>query len=244
MVNKTRIRNEVDVYSYSNPEYHRVLKKNASFMIRNNVQLRDICWNETAKQVPDVCSEPGFLQQACARFPLLMAKVVRLRLMPVRKLLDDPQLKTLKVVYLIRDPRGTLSSRAKSWGCTNRDCIDAAQLCRDLSDDVDSFDVLNAQYPGRLLSVRYETLAGAPLTAYERIFTFARLSFPPLIRNAIANHTSVNGGDAFSTWRKADDVDRWKTTTNKTRIRQIQTACRGLLTRLGYPIYWETLDDV
>ena len=206
-------------------------------MIRNNIQLRDICCNETTKVVLDVCSEPTFLQQACSRFPMLMAKVVRLRLMPVKKLLDDPHLAKMKVIYLIRDPRGTLSSRAKSWGCTNRDCIDAGQLCRDLSDDINAFDILSKQYPDRLLSVKYETLARIPLSAYKQIFTFAELSFPPLIANTILNHTSVNQGDAFSTFRRSEDVDRWKTTLNKTRIAQIQTACRTLLNRLGYPIF-------
>ena len=207
-------------------------------MTLNNVQLRDFCWDDNAKVESDICSEPNFLQQACARFTTIMAKIVRLRLMPVKKLLDDPQFKKMKVVYLIRDPRGTLNSREKSFGCTNRDCIDPKQLCQDLSDDIDAFDLLNAQYPDRLLFVKYESLTSTPVPAYRKIFKFAELSIPPFIIKSIRDHTSENNADAFSTYRKKEDVDRWKTTLNKTRLQRIETACRSLLNRLDYPILW------
>ena len=134
--------------SYSNPEYHRLLKVYAPFLVRNNIQLPSTCFVESNKEY---CAEPAFLREACNRFPFITAKIVRLRLIEVKKLLDDEELSRMKVIYLVRDPRGTLSSRKTSFGnnCRFRkDCSDPTHLCDDLNNDLDAFDILDKSYPG------------------------------------------------------------------------------------------------
>lgn len=61
------------------------------------------------------CFEPRFLEPFCRLFPLQSMKVVRLRAALAPMLLDEPSL-NVKVVLLVRDPRGTMQSRRhRDW---------------------------------------------------------------------------------------------------------------------------------
>lgn len=61
------------------------------------------------------CFEQKFLEPFCKLFPLQSVKVVRLRAALAPVLLDDASL-NVKVVLLVRDPRGTMQSRRhRDW---------------------------------------------------------------------------------------------------------------------------------
>ncbi len=61
-----------------------------------------------------------------------------------------------RVLLLVRDPRGTMSSRSE-WGFCRRnprDCYSAGALCRDLSDDYHAVEELSRRFPGRVRAIR------------------------------------------------------------------------------------------
>ena len=56
----------------------------------------------------------------------------------------------MRVLLLVRDPRGTVESRKHRAFCPgNPDCQDPARLCQDLQSDYQAFQRLSASYPGR-----------------------------------------------------------------------------------------------
>ena len=222
--------------SYSNADYRRSIKKNTEPLIGRNVQLRAICNNFTQSSI---CTEPEFLQNACIRFPVILAKVVRLRLMSTIKLLNDPSLNHLQIVYLVRDPRGTINSRfgVIDWCGKSEDCIDPRKLCGDISNDLEAFALLAASFPGRLSLLKYETLANRPYETFQQIFNFIDLPFLAPINKTIADHTSRNKVGSGSTHRYSfTRSDLWKRKLNRTKIAEIQKACTGVHEKLGQPL--------
>ena len=99
------------------------------------------------------CWRPDFLNRFCASFPLQSIKTVRLRLNLTSSLVSTPDL-NVRVLLLVRDPRGSLESRRHRQFCSQgRDCYDQTRLCRDLSSDYLSYRELSRQFPGRYKSV-------------------------------------------------------------------------------------------
>lgn len=56
----------------------------------------------------------------------------------------------MRVVYLVRDPRGTMSSRYRAnWCMKSSDCGSYVSLCADLIDDYAAALRLKRDYPSR-----------------------------------------------------------------------------------------------
>ena len=98
--------------SYSNPYYNDVVSNE----LEQFAGLNGLMWDSCAKTDNRfTCSEPDYLARACQRFPTVVAKIVRLRLNLTRNLLENPQFRRLKIVFLVRDPRATMLSRPASF---------------------------------------------------------------------------------------------------------------------------------
>ena len=79
------------------------------FLMRMNFRLWKSC---TASNFTEGCFDPGLVKKFCKMFPIRMIKTVRLRVKYLEELLEHPILK-LKVIILIRDPRGVMRSRSQ-----------------------------------------------------------------------------------------------------------------------------------
>ena len=85
----------------------------------------------------------------CLQFPYQTMKTVRLRLNLTQRLVENPEL-NVKVVLLVRDPRGTLESRGHcTWCSGHQDCVDPARLCQDLESDFHAYQSLSSLFPDR-----------------------------------------------------------------------------------------------
>ena len=149
-------------------------------------------------------------------------------------MLENPQFKHLKIIYLIRDPRGTMNSRIQShFGCTS--CKDPVKMCSNFKSDLDAFDILSKEFPGRLLLIKYESVAEQPHETFQQLFEFADLPVFSSIMQEITNHTTQNEDGFWSTHRKSSErVDLWKKTLSKRMTNTIQNYCSSVLKRLGY----------
>ena len=126
------------------------VKKDSSFLMMNNA-LSGSC--SLADQEPH-CWDPNFLDRFCAKFPFQTMKTVRLRLNLTQALVETPEL-SVRVVLLVRDPRGSLESRKhRSWCSGHPDCEDPARLCQDLESDYHAYQVLSTQFPGKYQLVK------------------------------------------------------------------------------------------
>ena len=78
------------------------------FLMRHNSRIWKSCQNLLPSEV--ACFLPEFHAATCPMFPIRLIKTVRLRVPSIEELLQDRDL-NLKVIVLVRDPRGLLPLR-------------------------------------------------------------------------------------------------------------------------------------
>ena len=88
-------------------------------MFSRNVNLWKVC---TPVKLA-LCYDAQFLSQLCPKFPIQIIKTVRLPMQNLADLLmysDDDR--DVRVIFLVRDPRGTMSSRKNMKWCNKPAC--------------------------------------------------------------------------------------------------------------------------
>ena len=114
--------------------------------LSHNERLWSHCYGSSRKH----CYNPEFLSQFCSVFPFQSLKTVRLRLNLTRQIIEDTNL-NVQVLYLVRDPRGTLQSRKHRVWCPGEpDCDQPENLCSDLVKDYYAAQELMKQHPKRI----------------------------------------------------------------------------------------------
>ena len=139
---------DIEYIKYISYTYHDSLLRN--FRLWNT--CKTLCPGCNDGLVSRECSILSFYNSTCPKFPIRLIKTVRFRMEDSEKLLLDPDIgKSLKIILLVRDPRGVMKSRssqAKSW-CNFAECSDPDILCKNLQNDVSAAFRLAARYPGK-----------------------------------------------------------------------------------------------
>ncbi|KAJ9586657.1 hypothetical protein L9F63_019759, partial [Diploptera punctata] len=197
-------------------------------------QLNTRLWKQ-CEQHPALCWAPEFLNPFCRLFPFQSIKVVRLRLSLVEELLEDPNL-DVRVLLLVRDPRGTLQSRKHhQWCLRSPDCYEAIRLCTDLVADYSAAVRFSIKYPHRFRAVRYEDLSVEPYKSVRDILHILGLSFHPDIRLFLDTHTKVHVDGVLSTYRNSKSAPfHWRQDLTFSEVRAIQRVCAPAMHYWGY----------
>lgn len=133
-------------------------RKNNQFMFRYNFRLWNVC--ESLLRESAACFAPELYYSACSVFPIRLIKSVWLRVQETEKLLMNSEFrKTLKIVVLVRDPRGVLNSRLTKRWCKQPRCHDPMMVCEDLQSDVSAAFKLKKKYPGKFHTVTYTLIS-------------------------------------------------------------------------------------
>ena len=125
------------------------------YIFQHNFRFWNVCENiakrtSTKKDVRP-CYSPDIYSKMCQMLPIRLMKTVRLPVNETRKLFLDPQLKdSLKIIVLIRDPRGVIHSRSSMEWCTRKDCNDPFTVCKNLESDILAAYQLKKEFPGAL----------------------------------------------------------------------------------------------
>ncbi|CAG9858453.1 unnamed protein product [Phyllotreta striolata] len=200
------------------------------YLFTHNTRLWDQC-----EQFPSYCWNPNFLSQFCKLFPFQSMKSVRLSLDLAENLLEDSSL-NVKVILLIRDPRGTLQSRKhRDWCPGNPDCDQPLNLCSDMVSDYLAAGKLKKKYSDRFRALRYEDLSLNPYEIVQELFSFLGLHFHNSVKQFLNSHTRVNIGGVSSTFRDSKSAPfHWKTDLNYTEIQAIEEVCEDAMKLWGY----------
>uniref|UniRef100_H2L485 Sulfotransferase n=1 Tax=Oryzias latipes TaxID=8090 RepID=H2L485_ORYLA len=181
-------------------------------------------------------------------------KTVRIpQISDLRALIEDPKL-NLKVVQLVRDPRGILASRIETfrdtyrlwrlWRATGRrpHNLDLSQIntvCEDFLQSVSTGLARPRWLKGRYMLLRYEDLARFPLQKTRELYTFLGLVLESSVVDWIINNT--RGSNDLSTRQKfttvrdsAANAENWRVKLSFDLVVYTQTACKPLLGLLGY----------
>ncbi|XP_046403349.1 carbohydrate sulfotransferase 5-like [Ischnura elegans] len=219
-----------------------------NFLMTHNTRLWDSCGPSH-----ELCWDPSFLSRACRIYPFQSMKVVRLRLRLASRLLEDKSL-NVRMVLLVRDPRGTMQSRRhREWCPPSPDCSDPRHLCADLVEDYWTAVELLKEYPDKFRVLRYEELSLNPTAMTEDLFEFFGLAqeaeeksgAPPEEKNSpplhpfivqfLETHTKADQGGVSSTHRDSRSAPfRWRKELTLSEIATIQTSCKEAMHLWGY----------
>lgn len=184
------------------------------------------------KMYPQFCFDPNVLNPLCHLFPFQSMKLVRLRAELSEELLLDTSL-NIKIVLLIRDPRGTMLSRQHEKWCMESECGNATMMCEDMVSDFKAAKMLYKKYAHRFKAIRYEELE--PFEMTKEIFKFYGLPFHAKIKKFLNTHTKRDIGNTFSTFRDSKKTPlKWMRDLNLDEIKRIQLECTEAMLLWGY----------
>ncbi|CAN8021909.1 unnamed protein product [Ixodes persulcatus] len=192
----------------------------------------------------DVCFDAAIMSQFCQMCTRQVMKVIRLSLRQVRKWINaNTDIGgTVKVVHLVRDPRGIWSSRLRRSACQySSGCRRIEALCKRMREDLDEFEDLKEAFPDQFVQVRYEDVALEPTKRVRLLFDQLRLTFTEQVSQFIRTHTrhdlTRKPRAAFSTKRNsAKAAFRWTRRLNYSQAASVQNACPDVFRRLGYRV--------
>ncbi|XP_026725854.1 carbohydrate sulfotransferase 3 [Trichoplusia ni] len=214
---------------YTDKDYYEYGKKRIN-QFSHNTRLWDHC-----KYKRELCYDSEFTSRLCRLFPFMIMKVLRVRLRLIQSLLDDKEL-NLKVLLLIRDPRGVMESRRhRSWCPPSPDCWNPSLVCADMISDYVAAGRLLQQYPDKLMVLRYEELALKPNVTAHRILKFLKVDNTPQMSEFLQTHTNVEVAGVSSTFRVSREVPfRWKYILDFDYVEKVQMACKEAMLLWGY----------
>jgi hypothetical protein len=105
-------------------------------------------WNTCQNLLPAkaACFLPLFFKTVCPLFPVRIIKTVRMRVMETEAFLKDVRMPNVKVVVLMRDPRGVMNSRATMDWCANDMCANPEVVCKHMEQDIAAAYALRKRY--------------------------------------------------------------------------------------------------
>ena len=194
------------------------------------------------------------LERKCKSSPIIAVKEISLAMLSsVMALLR----KGVKVLHLIRDPRGILSSMKEILNLKGETDITVhiSSLCVRLRKQIKTWKrFVKENYSGYKL-IRYEDVALSTLAETNKIYDFIGLRVPKQVKEWILRSTTLkrplssnqkNVGllqSSFSTHRNARSVSsHWRYRLTWTEVILIQRKCGDVLKHLGYKLYDNAYD--
>lgn len=195
------------------------------------------------------------VQEACKTYSHVVLKEVRFfNLKTLYPLLRDPSL-NLRIIHLVRDPRGVFNSRLRQTADlyadsnvimegmqekpdSDREYIVMGEICRSQAEIYQmATNRSTGDLDGRYLMVRYEDMVNDPIIKAGQMYQFANLPFTPTLKKWIYNMTHGKGqGDSFIiTSRDARNVSRaWRNNLPFKTIQNVQNICAEAMDVFGY----------
>ncbi|XP_058126700.1 carbohydrate sulfotransferase 5-like [Anopheles ziemanni] len=216
--------------NYNEMENYLDFGRTHNYLFSHNTRL----WQQCLR-FPQFCYDPKFLGPFCQLFPLQSMKVVRLRAALVEPLLEDESL-NVRVVLLIRDPRGSLQSRRhRVWCPDHPDCYDPVTVCDDMQRDYEAAIHLSERFPKRFLVIRYEDLSLDTYGKTKEILDFYGLPFHPEVKAFLDTHTTQDIGGVSSTYRDSKSAPfHWTKELTFDYVQKVQESCVSAMRNWGY----------
>ena len=166
----------------------------------------------------------------------VMLKVIRLHMDYVDQLLSDDT--DLRVIHLVRDPRGLVDAWKRMAGSTTAMQLNGKLICRRMMTDCQIRRRLELKYPGRILLLRYEDLVTSTDEVLDRVYRgLLELALPSDVVDVINEQVHASSFDGPYGTRRTNGTataTRWRRTVNGSLLHYINDACRPLLDELDY----------
>ena len=152
----------------------------------------------------------------------------------------DPE---VKVVHLIRDPRGMFSSQQAVGVLRKKSLEEESKLqCHQIYKDIMKSIELNAKFSNRILTVRYEDIAENPIASAEEMYKFVGLPMTDVDRSYIYNITNGSEDSCAEQFvcRKKNSTNaayKWRSKVSYDSIQVIDRNCVNVYDMMGFLPY-------
>ena len=194
------------------------------------------------------------LTSICRTRPHTVIKTIRMAHWENLDFLTESWHTSFKVIHLVRDPRGIISSRV-SWlleklpreeNSTSRESaairfavakyirIIAVNLCQQMASDIKDW-TKRSKFGRPYAMVRYEDVSRKPLAVYNEIFQFAGVAQSKDVIGWLQNNTKSSNFEYYSTTRNSSAVPHmWRRRLTMPLVDEIQNTCKQVMKVLGY----------
>ena len=152
----------------------------------------------------------------------------------------DEVLERLPGVYLVhyvRDPRAIVTSRVGAELMWGGKIVESMVLCEKMRHDLKLLQQLKQNYPGAVITVRYEDYIVNPNETLYRMYSHFEEVPPPIIYQGLMKlmHSKISGGPFQQTRLNAtESLHQW-TKLNSEQVNKAMTEnCKDVLYFLGY----------
>ncbi|KAF6023250.1 hypothetical protein EB796_018437 [Bugula neritina] len=185
-----------------------------------------------------------FIAQCKAR-KLTAIKSIRVRMKSVEMAIEKYQQSELRVLLLLRDPRGIMRSRMAIKDGYNKKYrnkdealrIHSKMLCKAMAEDAQIAKEIQKNHPNPIVVVHYEDIANYTKTAASYIYRTLEMDNPPVeVVAAISRLRGHKKGDAYSVYGR-DSVAtayNWKKSLSFKQVRLIDEGCKDYYKYIGY----------
>ncbi|KAF2357725.1 P-loop containing nucleoside triphosphate hydrolase, partial [Trinorchestia longiramus] len=178
------------------------------------------------------------IKEECEKSKNRVVKVIRVRLRSIVRLLTEPDL-DVRVVHLVRDPRGFRSSLSKFGEDWNKNLT---KLCSELNADLESFELLSKVFPNKLVQVNYEQFASDPEAGTKRLFKsiYGHDLLPLATKIYLESHTKIQISDSMSTNKESTKVyEAWRDSISESLLQAVENDpdCRISIQRMNHTLF-------
>ena len=176
------------------------------------------------------------LERTCNSATMRVFKTIRLPMATAEYFMH--KYPNVKVIHLLRDPRGMFLSqtRARLIRKTPEEFI--KEYCTRIANDLDISKRILKGRNNNFKMLRYEDLAMNPFTEAERLYEFADMEFSDELRLYVNRSTSQNRtvGSTYSTVRgnSTRTAFQWRDRINPLLLKYVNSHCDKVFKQLGY----------
>ena len=203
----------------------------------------------TKKVCVNLTSSPHVAENLClTKYKHSVTKVAQVRaeekllssLVP-QVFLDNPDT-DVRVLQIIRDPRGFYNSRIKlgwipDWSPHGGVFLgEVRYACRKISENIRFGRQIASLMPGKYMEARYKDIAMSPIETAQKIYDFAGFEMPSELLDWIIANTNPSKeelekfkGKSFASVRNSTaNVDKWRKESPIERVEAIERECRSV----------------
>ena len=178
-----------------------------------------------------------WIHSVCKEYKHIVIKTIRIFDVGILMKLQD---KGIKILHLVRDPRGRVNSITKLFkrNYTNKlikeACSKQERFLFTIKEQLKKFNPLFRQ---NYFLVRYEDISRNPLQMTKRMYSALGLDLRPEVSDWITKSTVLNKGGSMSTTRNSSAVwNLWRAELGWSKIRYLQSHCHSIFRQLGYSL--------
>ncbi|XP_002737141.1 carbohydrate sulfotransferase 3-like [Saccoglossus kowalevskii] len=239
--NSTKLELLTDIFACRFPTYFVHHIRHWGLATYESNSLKDACMQHKG------CKNmtPEELAETCKGYKHVAMKVIRLQSLKLLQPLLVRDSMNLKVLHLIRDPRGVASSRKYMYkNAANKPIMKAVvdttrNYCQSEVEMLELSSVMPDWLRGRYKLIRYEDNAIGPLKMAKNVYDFLNLKLPPKVTQWINENTKsdVTPMGVMSTRKNSSAAAqswRFRLLYNDVEVIQNLPPCHKLMEILGY----------